>query len=169
MDSTTQHLLAPVTQPPGLDSGLAAALAAAAERLGRRAHAAWVYRAPEPSMIGRWEDLTDVQREACTAAGVAAAAAVIAEIAPFWVSVTDDGDLGLSGPCVETIGCLFGRELDGVKTTLGQLIEVALGHTGPQAGQQHQDFLAYVSQCEAAGQDTGGQAPAGSAAPARPA
>ena len=159
MDRTTAHLPVPPPREQGLDPGLAAAVAASGERLGRRAHAAWAFHAPNPSVTRPWEELTGGQQDAFTAAAAAAVMAAITEIAPFWVAVTGDGDLSLSCPGAETLGCLFGRELDGAKTTLGQLLAAAMSHAGPEADYAHRDLAAYLALCEAAGMSRGGYRP----------
>jgi hypothetical protein len=63
-------------------------------------------------------------------------------LAGFFLMVDEDGDVILSAPCADTLGCLWSFRGAGERVTLGELMAGAWGHTGIAAGKAHAAFAA---------------------------
>lgn len=60
----------------------------------------------------------------------------------FWLMVTENGEIALSAPCADTLGCLWRATFDGDRVMLGELAAAAVAHTGIAAGRLHASLAA---------------------------
>ena len=82
----------------------------------------------------------------------------------FFLMVTEDGEIALSAPCADSLGCLWGATFDGVRVQLEALIAAALGHTGTAAGRLHATLATSVGEGDRAAEMNNGRPVAWSSA-----